>query len=134
MPLLGDNVDSKTRLKLIHESVDRFNKTSAEQMGKQKVTPAALLFQEVQSQFVHTLVDARVKHDMALSDIEEAICALCANMIGLLIRSAISPDGGPIALMIGKRMSEKMDDYLYDSIASNFHNTGEEPTDDDKIH
>jgi hypothetical protein len=92
------------------------------------------MLEMVQAPYVHALVDARLKHEMALTDIEEAVCALTANMISLLLRSALAQDSGPIALMIGKRMSEKMDDYLYDAIAANFTNTGEGPTDADKIH
>jgi hypothetical protein len=103
--------------------------------ARKKLTPADNLFAElVQGPYVHALVDARVKHNMPMIDIEEAVCALAANMMSLLISSALSQDAGLIALMLGKRMSEKLDDYLYDAIASNFHNTGEEPTNDDKIH
>jgi hypothetical protein len=129
-------MNAAARLKLIHESVDKFNSNNKEAMkARKKLTPADNLFAElVQGPYVHALVDARVKHNMPMIDIEEAVCALAANMMSLLISSALSQDAGLIALMLGKRMSEKLDDYLYDAIASNFHNTGEEPTNDDKIH
>lgn len=129
-------MNAEDKLKRIHEAVDKFVKSTKEDMLKQKrVSSADNLFAElVQGPYVHALVDARLKHDMSLIDIEEAICALTANMMSMLLRSALSDEAGPIALMIAKRMSEKMDEYLYDSIASNFYNTGEEPTNADKIH
>jgi hypothetical protein len=129
-------MDAAAKLKSIHDAVDKFNQLNKEEISKQKeLKPADLLMMElVQGPYIHALVDARLKHDMALMDIEEAVCALTANMISLLLRSALSQDAGPVALIIGKRMSEKMDDYLYDAIAANFSNTGEEPTDADSIH
>ena len=129
-------MNAEDRLKRIHDAADKFNKSSKEEMIKHKrVSPADNLFAEmVLGPYVHALVDARLKHERPMMEIEEAICALTASMMSLLIRSGLSQVAGPIALIIAKRMSEKMDEYLYDSIASHFNNTGEEPTNDDKIH
>ena len=129
-------MDARDRLKRIHDAVDRFNESEREEVGKAKsATPADLIMiEQVQAAFVHALVDMRLKHDLELKDIEEAVCLQSANMMSLLLRSALSKDAGPIAVMIAKRMSEKMGEYLYESIATYFHNTGEEPTDADKIH
>ena len=129
-------MDARDRLKRIHDAVDRFNESEREEVGKGKsATPADLIMiEQVQAAFVHALVDMRLKHDLELKDIEDAVCTQSANMVSLLIRSALSIDMGPIAVMIAKRMCEKIDCYLYESIATYFHNTGEEPTDADKVH
>ena len=129
-------MDAATKLKQIHDSVDKFNESRRKEVGALKdSTPADLiLMEQVQAAYVHALVDMRLKHNIELPDIEEAVCTQAAEMISLLLRSAIPTESGPIAVMIAKRMSEKVGDYLYESVASYFYNTGEEPTDADKIH
>ena len=129
-------MNAEDKLRKIHEAVDKFNQSNKEEMLKQKrITPADNLFAElVQGPYVHALVDARLKHNMELAEVEEAICALTANMMCLLLRSVLPPILGPVAIAGALRMCGKMDDYLHNSITTYFTNTGEEPTDADSIH